>query len=85
MGSGASSNPLRSTVNTGLAAGRWRSNVHSTRSSNSSAKVPQENDTDTLASDGNLDGIKVEGRYGIGIPLVVIRSSQLICSTWESK
>ncbi|KAL9966270.1 hypothetical protein ACROYT_G024319 [Oculina patagonica] len=62
MGSGASSNPVRSTVNAGLAAARWRSNAHSTLSSNSSANAPQENETEALTSDGNLDGIKVEGR-----------------------
>lgn len=63
MGTGASSNASQSNINTVLAAARWRSSAHSTRSSASGANVPQQNATDARSSDGNLDVIKVEGRY----------------------
>lgn len=66
MGTGASSNPVRLTLNAGLAASRWKSNAHSTHAESNipSANLQQENDTTLRASDDNLSSndIKVEGR-----------------------
>lgn len=69
MGTGASSNPVRLTLNAGLAASRWKSNAHSTHSTHAESNIPsanlqQENDTTLRASDDNLSSndIKVEGR-----------------------
>ena len=69
MGTGASSNPTRFTLATGLAASRWKSRANSTKSESSisSANLRQENDaTSQVGVDDKLispNDVKVEGRY----------------------
>ena len=69
MGTGASSNPTRFTLATGLAASRWKSRANSTKSESgiSSANLRQENDATSQAGvDDKLisqNDVKVEGRY----------------------
>jgi len=67
MGTGASSNPGKLTLNTGLAASRWKSRSHSTHSESSISTVnnlPQKDETTSQAGVDKLSpgDVKVEGR-----------------------
>ena len=82
MGTGASSNPARLTLTTGLAASRWKSRANSTQSESSisSVNLRQENETTSQGSADKLkspNDVKVEGRQGMVVTMQ--KSSTQIC------